>query len=243
MKELFKQLRAMTWRKSIICAIIVLVVYTAVAGFIDAKILPLGLILIIAYIIAALILLRLDMKTDGLVSENSAMLGITMDFVTKLRSPVVIVGSDGTINWYNNAFVSINESHLSSFGKTPAEAIDPVFTPQRINQLGEGATFTLNYKGTDYEIGGYSINSNGKNFCMIVFGDVSELIRAKKQLADKNAVVALIVLDNLNDSFSFSQDKYRNATARIAGVSLICGNSSFVQKLGCSGETFAGSRS
>lgn len=218
MKELFKQLRAMTWRKSIICAIIVLVIYTAVSGFIDARILPIGLVLIIAYIIAAMVLLRFDLKTDGLVSENSAMLGITMDFVTKLRSPVIIIGFDGTINWYNTAFVAINESHLSSFGKTPADAIDPAFSPQRINQLKEGATFLLNYKGTDYEISGYSLQSNGKNFCMIVFDDRSELVKTKKQLADKNAVVALIVLDNLGDSFTFSQDKYRNATAHIAGL-------------------------
>lgn len=218
MKELFKQLRAMTWRKSIICAIIVLVIYTAVCGFIDVKILPIGLVLIIAYIIAALILLRFDLKTDGLVSENSAMLGITMDFVTKLRSPVIIVGSDGTVNWYNTAFVAINESHLSAFGKTPAEAIDAVFSPQRINQLREGATFLMNYKGTDYEISGYSLNSNGKSFCMIVFDDRSELVKTKRLLAEKNAVVALIVLDNLSDSLSFSQDKYRNATAHIAGL-------------------------
>ena len=73
MKDLLERLRAMAWRKSILCAIAVLVVYTVICGIINPMLIPLGVIIIIIYIAAALILLRRDMLTNGLDSENSAI--------------------------------------------------------------------------------------------------------------------------------------------------------------------------
>lgn len=218
MKDLLERLRAMAWRKSILCAIAVLVVYTVICGIINPMLIPLGVIIIIIYIAAALILLRRDMLTNGLDSENSAILGITLDFVTNFRSPAVILSPDGTINWYNTAFIQKSESRHSLYGKSAAETINPVFTPSRIEQLKSGATFSLNYNGVDYEVSGYSLNSAGKPYCMIVLDDKSELVNAKRELNEKNAVVAFLVLDNITESLPFSQDKYRSASARVAGI-------------------------
>lgn len=218
MKDLFEQLRKVTWRKSILCAIAVLVIYTTVCGAINPILIPVGVLIIALYICAALFLLRRDVKTNGLDAENSAILGITLDFVTNFRSPAIILSPEGIISWYNTAFISASESRRSMYGKSAAEIIDSAFTPSRIEQLQSGATFSANYNGTDYEVSGYALNSGGKQYCMIVLENKSELVRALKKLKEENTVIAFVMLDNISETLSFSQDKYRSASARVAGV-------------------------
>lgn len=206
----------MTWRKSVLCAIVSLVVYTVICAFVNPWLILAGVVMTAGYVIFAFLLLRKDTKSEGFFSEDNAILGITLDFISKFRSPVIIMNEKGSINWYNSAFVEASESRHSLYGKDAAETIHPSFTPSRIEQLTSGATFSLNYNGTDYEVSGYAINSGSKSYCLVVFGDKSELVSAKKLLAERNAVVAYVMLDNTGDSITVSKDQYRGASARVA---------------------------
>ncbi|MBR5554226.1 MAG: DHH family phosphoesterase [Clostridia bacterium] len=219
MKELLEQLRAMTWRKSVLCAIASLAVFTVISAFFNPWLILAGLLLIAGYVVCAFLLLRKDTKSEGLFSQDNAIIGTTLDFVSKFRSPVIIVNKQGMINWYNSAFVEASGSRHSLYGKSAAETINASFTPARIEQLNSGATFFLNYNDVDYEVSGYALNSGNKSYCIVVLADRSELVFAKKELAEKNAVVAFIMLDNIGDSVAVSKDQYRSVSARVARLS------------------------
>lgn len=218
LKELLAQLRAVIWRKSIVCAVAMLIIYTVICGIKAPALIPVGIGITALYLAASLIMFRRDLRAGGLTSDNGAILGITLDFVTKFRYPAFIVNADGIINWYNAAFITTTEARRSLYGKSAAEVISASFTPARIEQLSSGATFTLEYDGTGYEVSGYALVSGGKSYCMIVMNDISALIDARQKLAEKNVVVAFLILDNINESLQFSQDKYRSVSAHAAGL-------------------------
>ncbi len=216
MKDLFEQLRAIAWRKSVICALAVLVVYTVICAFVNPWLAFAGIAAIIAYLLVSYFVLKRDMQKERLFTEDNANLGVTLDFVTKFRSPVIIMNTQGMINWYNAAFISVSEERQSLYGKSAAETINSNFTPARIEQMNSGATFSINYNGVDFDVAGYPLNSGNKTYCLVVLTDKTKLVAAKKELADKNAVVAYIMLDNISDSMTFTQDQYRSVSARVA---------------------------
>ena len=216
MKELLEQLREITWRKSVLCALISLAVFTIICAFFNPWLILFGIAIIAGYVIFAFLFLRKDTKSEGFLSEDGSVLGFTLDFVSKFRSPVIIMNPEGVISWYNAAFVDILESRHSLYGKSAADVINASFTPSRIEQISSGATFSVNYNDIDYEVSGYGIKSGNKAYCLVVLSDKSELVKAKKELADKNAVVAFIMLDNISDSITVSQDQYRGVSARVA---------------------------
>lgn len=206
----------MTWRKSVLCAIASLLLLTLICAFVNPLLILAGLFMTAGYVIVAFLFLRKDTKSEGFFAEDNAILGITLDFVSKFRSPVIIMNEQGVINWYNSAFVEASGSRHSLYGKNAAETINSSFTPSRIEQLNSGATFSLCYNDVDYEVSGYALNSASKSFCLVVLSDKSELVKAKKELSDRNAVVAFIMLDNISDSITFSQDQCRSVSARVA---------------------------
>lgn len=216
MKDFLEQLKAMTWRKSILCAIAVLTVYTFVCGFFHPALWGIGCVLIVLYIAAALMILHRDRKTEGLLAEGGTILGITLDFVIHFRSPIVILSDEGKLIWYNNAFLTASGARRSLYGKNAAEVVSASLTLPRLQQLKSGATFALRFQETDYELSGYQLTSGSKSFCMVVFDDISPLLAARRELLEHNPVVAFIMLDNIGDAMAFSQDKYRSVSAQAA---------------------------
>ncbi len=216
MKDFLKQLKAVTNRKSIIIAIVVLVMYTVISGFYNPPMLAVGIFIIAAYIAAAFFILRRDIKTEGLFAENSAMLGITFDFVTNFSSPIIIINDKGQMIWYNKAFIQKADSRHSLYGKEVTETVNNTLTPSRIEFLKSGATYRSDFNGTEYEIAGYNLSSAGKNYSLLVFTDKTEIETAKRELEQRNAVVAYILLDNISESLYFAEDKYRSISAQIA---------------------------
>ncbi|MBR5528377.1 MAG: DHH family phosphoesterase [Clostridia bacterium] len=218
MKDLLGQLKSVLKQKHVIAAISAILLLTFIGGIIKPLIFPAGIIILLIYISATVVFFR---KTNGPGSawnENNAIVGITLDFVTKFRTPVVILDSDTNIIWYNSAFISKSESRHSLYGKNASETISPALTPARLEQLKSGATFSVTYNNVEYTVSGYALVSGGKHFCIVVLDDKSELVAAQKKLAESNSVVAFIMLDNIGESLEFAQDKYRSVSASVAGI-------------------------
>ncbi len=218
MKDFFKQLKSAISQKYVIAALSALALLTVVFGIKKPLFFPLGIAIIIIYTAISFILYGKEHNPGAVWSENNAIVGITLDFVTKFRTPVVILDSDSNIIWYNAAFISKSESRHSLYGKNAAETISSALTPARLEQLKSGATFSVNYNNLEYTVSGYALVSGGKHFCIVVLDDKSELVAAQKQLAEQNAVVAFIMLDNIGESLEFAQDKYRSVSAGVAGL-------------------------
>lgn len=218
MREFLKQLKAVSLHKSMICAVIVLALYTFLAGFYSPTLFLFGIVIIFAYLVFTFLLLKRDIKTEGLMAEGGLISGITLDFVMSFRSPVVIINETGAVIWYNNAFNSACHSNRSLYGAGIAELISDSITPSRIEQLKSGASFDIAYGEVDYTVTGYRLNASGKSFCMIVLEDKTELVNTKRLLDEKDAVVGFIMLDNVSDAMQNFQDKYRSVSAHIAGL-------------------------
>lgn len=218
MKNLLEQLKAMTWRKSILCAIGILSLYTFICGFFQPFLWALGCFLLVLYAVAAFLIARRDRKTEGLLAEGSTILGITLDFVIRFRSPIAILSDDGTLIWHNNAFSAAAGSGTarSYYGKLASDVVNSSLTAGRLTQLKSGATFTVRFRETDYELSGYRLNSGSKSYCMVVFDDITPLLAARRELLERNPVVGFIFLDNVGDAIQFSQDKYRSISAKAA---------------------------
>ncbi len=218
MREFLKQLKSVTWRKSMICAIVVLAVYTVFCGLYNPTLFFAGIVIIAAYLIATFLVLKRDIKTEGLLSESNLISGITLDFVMSFHSPVIIINDLGSIIWYNNAFISSCAQNRSLYGMNISEVISEAITPARIEQLKSGVSLDLVYNEVDYTVSGYRLNASGKSYCMMVLEDKTELVTAKRLLEEQNSVVAFIMLDNVSEAMQNFQDKYRSVSAHIAGL-------------------------
>lgn len=218
MKDFFEQIMLLFKRKSIASATIMLCILTALSLVASPVLFSAGLIITACYIAFNYLIAKYSGNKKDISEETSAALGIPLDFVNNLHLPAIILAGDGAIIWYNQAFVSASSIHTSIYGKNAADEISSAFTPSCISQLISGVTFSLKFNEHEYEVLGHKLTSGGKDFCVVLLDDKTELSEAKKLLEDKNAVVAFILLDNLGEASPFAQEKYRDASARAAGI-------------------------
>lgn len=218
MKEFFEQLKLLLKRKSIATATVMLCIMTIVCTVVKPVFFPAGLVITACYIALNMLIAKQSSGEKDISVQASTTLGIPLDFVNNLHLPTIILGADGAIIWYNQAFVSASSIHSSIYGKNAAEEINPMFTQSCISQLIEGVIFPLKFNEREYDAIGHKLTNGGKDFCVVLLDDKTELCEAKKTLSEKNAVVSFILLDNLGEASAFAQEKYRDASARAAGI-------------------------
>lgn len=218
MKEFFDQLKLLFKRKSIASATVMLCLLTVICAFVNPLLFSAGFIITACYIALNFLIAKQGGNTKEISAQASSALGIPLDFVNNLHLPAIILAADGAIIWYNQAFVSASSLHSSIYGKNASEEINPAFTPSCISQLMSDVTFSLRFNERDYEVLGHKLTSGGKDFCVVLLDDKTELSEARKLLSDKNAIVAFILLDNLGEAGAFAQEKYRDASAKAAGI-------------------------
>lgn len=213
--NIIRILKTIAGRKSIIIAFAIILLYTIICGAFSPALFSLGVILTVVYTVIVIITLGKDYKTRGLTSENGIISNITLDFVMSFNSPIVIINETGIINWYNKEFIAISETGASMYGKNISDTISDAFTSQRIEQLLSGVTVDINFNGTDYEVTGYKLNSAGKQYCLTVWEDKTELNMTKRMLLDGNVLVAYCMVDFVSE-MEYMQDKYRNLSVQVA---------------------------
>lgn len=218
MKEFFEQLKLLFKRKSIASATVMLCLLTLICAVVNPLLFFAGLTITVCYIALNFLVTKYSVNKKDISDQASSALGIPLDFVNNLHLPAIILAADGAIIWYNQAFVSASSLHTSIYGKNAAEEINPAFTPSCISQLMSDVTFSLKFNDRDYDVLGHKLTSGGKDFCVVLLDDKTELSETRKMLSDKNAIVAFILLDNLGEAGAFAQEKYRDASAKAAGI-------------------------
>ncbi len=146
--------------------------------------------------------------------ENPMLSGMTLDLVKKLEKPVVIVDKECTISWYNDAFIEASEAKSALYGKDIREQISSSLNAARLFREAH-SSLELTLENVQYQISCQVTSAAGKEFCILVWDDISELVYTKQMLDGKDTLAAFIVIDNFSEAMQFVQDKSRTALALI----------------------------
>ncbi len=126
---------------------------------------------------------------------------ISKDFIVNSVLPLAILKEEDTIIWYNNRFADI------FYDDGPAESSIKALVKNFPGIKGDGSEIneTIVFEDRIYNLLGtqlkVSANEN-KYYTLIYFIDVTERENYKKELEDKELVIARIVIDNYDEAIS-----------------------------------------
>ncbi len=170
-----------------------------------------GACLVVHTILLAYLLIK-NARNRKAPSDNPLLSGMTLDFVSKINKPVVIVDKECTISWYNDAFIEASGAKSTLYSKNLAEEVSHTLNAARLFRENT-VTFEMALEDVQYEVSGRVVTSGGKQYCILMWDNISELVSTKALLDSKNTLVAFIVIDNFSEAMQFMQDKSRTAAA------------------------------
>ena len=141
---------------------------------------------------------------------------LTLNFLSELYMPVVLVNAQKKIIWYNQSFSDKVQSRGGLYGKSFAD-----YCPVSTEELLESDNLrglTVQAFGAYFNIKAHNLPFNGENMVLTTWNDCTELILANKKLEDEEPLVAFIVIDNLEDLMQYAQESYRSASARVEEI-------------------------
>ena len=197
---------------------LILLLFAVLASFLFSNwlILPLG----ISFILVEITLLWIYANISHRGENNISVLnGMTLDFLLNLNSPVAIIGYDGIVLWFNKSFQK--KCDLSPVDqKNIKDIVDDKFAMRRLHdavssdQSEKPLTATL--AGEKFRITSYQFSAEGKDGWITLWTSLAREEELETQLAQKNALVSYIAVDNYSEADGFLQGHYRTVTAKIS---------------------------
>ena len=155
-----------------------------------------------------------ESKSTRLHSDSPLLSAMTLDFVTGISKPVVIVNKNSDIIWYNKQFLELEGVKGALYGKNIAQEISHTLNPARLFRE-ENFEFEITLEDRQYRINCSNILSSGKSYCVMMWNDTTELHKTKQLLDSKDVLCAFVLIDNFSEAMQFVQDKARTASAII----------------------------
>ena len=213
-KQSNRLIRSLKKRRSAIFAEILLLLITLVCASSAKNVLPACLSVFVVHSAYLIYVLIKDSKSLKCPEASSLLSGITLDFVSDLIKPVVIVDKTGIVSWYNDAFIEACGIKNPIYGKSLAEEVSHTLNAARLFRENQ-TNFEITLENVQYEVSVRVITSGGKEYSILLFDNISELTYTKELLDKKNVLVAFIFIDNFTEAMQYVQDKSRTAAAII----------------------------
>jgi len=199
-------------------------VYIYLCGWKEADPKKIGIAVIILYIVSVIILgvvwkiLDRSLTFPEAVADAVSPIGsgVTLDVLTRFRQPVLICDNSGKIIWYNRVLSHRSGKSGTMYGRNISSFCDA--DPNDIISAESNDGLDVSAFGTSWNVNGYHISAQNKNYILLVWHDKTELENAYKRLADDTTVVAYIMIDNLEELMKYVQEKYRTASGEIEAV-------------------------
>ena len=214
MKNYSKLLKGVKKRRIGLYAIAVLFLVSVISAFIDERVFAINGIAFTAYTVLFVYTVIRDEKSARLSSDSPLLSAMTLDFITGISKPVVIVNKNCDITWYNKYFLEITDAKGTLYGKNISEEISHNLNPARLFRE-ENFEFDLSLNDRQYRINCSNILSSGKSYCVMMWNDTTELFKTRQLLDSKDVLCAFVVIDNFSEAMQFAQDKARTAAAVI----------------------------
>ena len=201
-------------RRALLLSEMLLFILTLVSIGNKGRMLPVCLSFFVLYSAYLVYVLVKDAKSLKCPVANTFLSGMILDYISGIEKPVLIVNKTGTVSWYNEAFIKASGAESAVYGKNAAEEINHSLHAARLfREPISSLELTLSDKA--YTVSCNVVSSAGKEYCILLFDDVSELQHTKALLDSKNVLVAFIIIDNFSEALQFVQDKSRTAAAVI----------------------------
>ncbi len=140
-------------------------------------------------------------RKDDFAGVKPALSGIAMDFITKLEMPVLICDEDtGVIRWYNSTFLSVSDLKSPPTGMT----LDVLTGCDPANMMTENGVYVRLFN-RGFDIRGYRVSTAKKNYLLTIWDDNTALHDSVERMRSEETLVALILLDNIDELLEQSQ--------------------------------------
>ena len=196
----------------------ILLLFAILTSFLFSNwlILPLGITFILVEISFFWAYATISHRSDAHLSDLN---GMTMEFLLNLTSPVAILDKDGNVLWFNKAFQK--KSGLSSRGQENIRNIVDGTLPLRKlrekdleEQEERPVVATLN--GEKFQITAYLLEGASNTNMITLWTSLAREKVLEDKLAQQNALVSYIAVDNYSEADGFLQGNYRTITAKIS---------------------------
>ncbi|MBQ0101947.1 MAG: DHH family phosphoesterase [Firmicutes bacterium] len=149
------------------------------------------------------------------VNEMSEFSGLTLDFIVKAPTPILICNSNGRIIWSNKAFqrvVDKNEYPGTKIEEFCGKGIDD------ISDFSDKKPTFVTVNGKQFCIRLYRFDSGTKKYYIIIWDDISELIEKDEKLKNEEPFFAYIVADSLDELSRYDKNGIREASNELETV-------------------------
>ena len=174
----------------------------------------------LCYLIMLGVLYIISRRSVSPDMPGSGLSSLTIDFLSRLDSPVLLISDEDTVAWYNRAFSLLSASG-AKYGAHCGTLLEGVLTLDRIKAkegIGDASPITIEISGKTYSVSCYKTELSKKDYYLTIWNDISELSLARRQLKDRNVLVCYIVVDNMSEITQGIQDSYRESSAKIGAI-------------------------
>ncbi len=147
------------------------------------------------------------------VDSEDAMASLTVDVLTKLGLPIVMVSADDSIAWYNRAFAD-NKEYFGAvkYGQSSKELCGGAISHASLKKVK--GQYDIKVGGKVFSVHPVEVSTMGTNYYLAIFVDASDKAQLESLLNNRNIVVGYAAVDNAAEISSYLQDSYRSMVAK-----------------------------
>ena len=147
------------------------------------------------------------------VDSEDALASLTIDLLTKINFPIVMVAPDDSVVWYNKAF-SDNKEYFGTvkYGQNSKELCGGAFTHSVLKKNKD--KYDIKTGGKVFTVYPAEVPGMGVNYCIAMLSDASDKANLEKLLKNRNLVVGYAAVDNAAEVSSYLQEGYRSTVAK-----------------------------
>ena len=148
----------------------------------------------------------------------SPVLGnIMLDAVMRQSSPSFICDeAEERIIWYNKALSTACDSMVQLYGRRAGDFMSTDVASVLAENATDGSAVLIGERS--YRATASRFRAKDKSFCLVTLTDVTDTERLYMQLAESEAVVAYILVDNLEELLQYEQEKSRTVAVEIETI-------------------------
>lgn len=198
--------------KEIVASSILMLFFTVLSAFLpSAWVFPAFLVLFLVFM--GYIVYRFFAKHKHLpASSEAALSSLTVDVLMQLPYPVLMVGDDDSVIWYNKAFTDIKELSAIKYGQSLKGVMGGAFCYSVLKNNKNELVFDV--EGKSYSLYAADVSAYGKRYLLTIWNDRTALRDVQKLLKMRNVVVGYAAIDNAAEVASHLQEQYRSMVAK-----------------------------
>ena len=136
----------------------------------------------------------------------------TVNTLMDLPQPVLVISSDDSTTWYNDAFSSIKEFSSVKSNQSVKGVFGGALCYSAVKNKGNG--FVIKAGEKYYNINSTGFMSGGRSYILTVWNDITYQHTVENTLKMRNVVVGYATVDNASDVASYLQEQYRSMIAK-----------------------------